>query len=357
MVAVNFGSTDLFKPLKVGNIELKHRVSLAPLTRNRTTGGEYSNTILDLSREYYDQRSKREGTLIITEAVSVSTDHTENLPPFMSIPVYLKENRNSWKTIFDSIHANKSFVFLQLWWGILSKNPVEDVTSLSKDKLKEIVGYFVDAAETALKDGADGLEVHFANGYTSSGFLNPFINQRTDEYGGSIENRARFALEIIDTLGQKFGYEKIGLRISPFHRHDKEDIHTDTVATYAHLVGELESRRLKGKELAYIHAVEPRPTWIDDRAVDEALLHENIEFIPAIWNGVFIRAGNLVQDHEIAKTFVSSNPRTILAFGRYFISNPDLPDRLEKGLELTPYNRPTFYTQGPEGYIDYEAFK
>ncbi|KAH3674341.1 hypothetical protein WICMUC_003367 [Wickerhamomyces mucosus] len=356
MVSVNLGSSDLFKPLKIGKIELKHRVVLAPLTRNRVTDDEIADVKGDLVREYYDQRSKKEGTLIITEGVAITTEHIKNLPPIFSIPVYLNENRDTWKPIFDTVHANKSFIFLQAWWGTLAKDQTEDISSFTKDKLKAVINYFIDAAERAFKDGADGLELHFANGFTVFNFLNPFINQRTDEYGGSIENRTRFALEIVDALGEKFGYDKFGVRISPFFRHSTEDIHPDTLATYAHLVGELESRRLKGKEVAYIHAVEPRALEADG-SVNKEWLHENIEFIPAIWNGVVIRASNFIEENEHAANVVKTNPKTAIAFGRYFISNPDLPHRLEKGLELNPYDRATFYTKGPEGYIDYEFAK
>ncbi|KAH3679676.1 hypothetical protein WICMUC_000816 [Wickerhamomyces mucosus] len=357
MVAINLGSSGLFKPLTVGNIELKHRVVLAPATRNRVTDAEIADINTDLAVQYYDQRSKREGTLIITEATAVTTDHVKNLPPFLVLAVYLNENTDSWKPIFDKVHANKSFIFLQVWWGTFSPNPIEDISSFSKEKLKEVPTYFINAAEKALKDGADGLELHFANGVSIFNFLNPAINQRTDEYGGSIESRTRLALEIIDALGKRFGYHKFSVRISPYFRHSTEDIHPATVATYAHLVGELESRRLKGNELAYIHVIEPRAIATEGDTVNKEWVHENIEFIPAVWNGVIIRASNFIEENKHAVKIVKSNPKTAIAFGRYFISNPDLPNRLEKGLELNPYDRTTFYTRGPEGYIDYEIAK
>lgn len=351
MVVVNLSDSNVFTPLKIGPNELKHRVVLAPLTRCRVDD-ETRIINADLVKEYYTQRTTREGTLAISETLSVTSDHVTSLPPGFVVPSFESGDAvEVWNEVVDAVHANKSFIFIQLWFGRFEPN---FVNNLRIEKIESVIEAYVKAAGDAFAIGADGVEVHFANGYTNSQFLNPLTNSRTDRFGGSVENRCAYPLEVIDRIGEKFGYDKVSIRISPFHRDAPgQTIHPQMLTTHSYLVAELESRRLEGKEIAYIHAVEPRPTWADDSAQDATKLHENIEFLPAIWNGSIIRAGNFINDAEKAKDIVKTYPNTAIAFGRYYISNPDLPDRLEKGVELTPYNRPTFYTRGTQGYTDY----
>ncbi|KAH3685705.1 hypothetical protein WICPIJ_003305 [Wickerhamomyces pijperi] len=356
-VSVNFSQTNLFRPLKINSqITLSHRVALAPLTRMRVSDTTKADINLPLVQEHYRQRSQRPGTLIISEALPVSKDHTLGLPAGFAMPIFLDENINDWGKVLSTVHSNKSFMFLQLWWGITGSAGAQHkfINEVSEDKLDQVLQRFVTATEKALEINADGVEIHFANGYTLTNFLNPGVNQRKDQYGGSIENQSRFLLRVLDTLGDKFGYDKIGVRISPFHRDANERLDSDILASYSFFVSQLEKRRFQGKELAYIHAVEPRQSLQDDRfdGVDTLELHENIEFIPAIWNGNIIRAGNYIKE-SVKASRVLEHPRTILAFGRYFISNPDLPDKLEHGWELNEYQRQYFYTREELGYNDY----
>jgi N-ethylmaleimide reductase len=195
----------------------------------------------------------------------------------------------------------------------------------------------------------DGVEIHAANGYLLEQFLQSRTNTRTDQYGGSIENRCRIVLEIAQALATAIGGAKVGIRLSPFGiaNDSGED---DPRTLYSHLVKELD--RLG---LAYLHLLEPRASGAGQKDVN----HENVpsaaKLFRPMWSSALIAAGNF--SGESATQMVAEGHADIIAFGRLFISNPDLPARLRMGAELTPYNRPTFYSQGPVGYVDYPPMK
>ena len=377
------GETNLFKPIKLGTCELKHRVVLPPLTRMRAHHpGNIPNR--NWTVEYYDQRSKRPGTMIITEGVfpSPQAGGYDNVPGIWS-----KEQITEWKKIFAKIHENGSFVWPQLWalgrqafpgalardglrydsasddlymddgmkeMALKSKNPQHGLT---KDEIKQYVRDYVQAAKNAIEAGADGVEIHNANGYLPNQFLDPISNHRTDEYGGSIENRARFTLEVVDALVEAVGTDKVGIRFSPYGTFGTMSGQDPLiVAQYAYVIGELEKRARDGKRLAYIHLVEPRVTnpFLTE-GEGEDLGHTN-DFVYSIWKGPIIRAGNLAMHPEAVKDMVKDG-RTLIAYGRYFIANPDLVDRLEKGLPLNKYDRSTFYASTDKGYIDYPTYE
>ena len=380
---VALGETNLFKPIKLGNCELKHRVVLPPLTRMRAHHpGHIPNN--DWTVEYYDQRSKRPGTMIITEGVFVSPQAGgyDNAPGIWS-----KEQIAAWKKIFAKIHENGSFVWPQLWalgrqafpgalardglrydsasddlymddehrkMALESKNPQHGLT---KDEIKQYIKDYVQAAKNAIEAGADGVEIHNANGYLLNQFLDPLSNHRTDEYGGSIENRARFTLELVDALIEAVGANKVGIRLSPYGTFGVMSGQDPlTVAQYAYVIGELEKRAKEGKQLAYIHLVEPRLDLRMPGDGETKDLGQTNDFVYSIWKGLVIRSGNLALHPEAVKDMVK-NDRTLIAYGRYFIANPDLVDRLEKGLPLNKYDRSTFYTMSAEGYIDYPTYE
>ncbi|AAS54819.1 AGR329Cp [Eremothecium gossypii ATCC 10895] len=376
-------NTALFKPLKVGNTTIQHRIALAPLTRLRTTNPEHIPT--DIVREYYDQRSKRPGTLVITEGTfpSASTAGMNDVPGIWSA-----EQASEWAKIFKVIHDNKSFAWVQLWVlgsqndpSVIAKNglrndsasddwyPSDGVRDLAKqlnvpsraitkDQIKEYIQIYVSAAKRAIEAGADGVEVHSANGYLLNQFLDSVSNKRTDEYGGSIENRARFTLEVLDALAEAVGPEKVGVRFSPYGTFGNMagTVDPNTVAQYAYIAGQLEKRAAEGKRLAYIHVVEPRVT---DPSVEEGQSVYNggtNDFFYSVWKGIILRAGSYAH-HLDAAVRDAELGRTVIVYGRYFISNPDLPDRLEKGLPLNNYRRELFYTNEAEGYIDYPVYE
>ncbi|CCC68193.1 hypothetical protein NCAS_0B01090 [Naumovozyma castellii] len=377
-------NTNLFKPIKIGNTQVEHRVVMARLTRMRAHHpGNIPNR--DWAAEYYDQRSKRKGTMIVTEGVfpSAQSGGYDNAPGIWS-----KEQIEQWSKIFDRIHANGSFVWPQLWvlgrqafpdhWQETclrydsasddlyidaeteqrakeAKNPQHGIT---KDEIKQYVKDYIQGAKNSVNAGADGVEIHSANSYLLNQFLDPISNKRTDEYGGSIENRARFALEVVDALIDAIGAERVGIRLSPWGRYGGMSGGSDPtlLAQFAYLVGELEKRAKEGKRIAYIHLVEPRVTpWNVDA---DAGSNENgtNDFIYSIWKGPIIRAGNFTLNPEETTKAVSMD-RTLIGYGRYFISNPDLADRLEKGAPLNAYDRDTFYTFSKEGYTDYPTLE
>ncbi|CCH43467.1 NADPH dehydrogenase 2 [Wickerhamomyces ciferrii] len=378
---IAFKDTDLFKPITVGPVDLKHRVVMAPLTRMRNV--DYvPNT--ELMAEYYSQRSQRPGTLILTEATFISPE----AGGYKTAPgIFNNEQIEAWKPIHKAIHDNGSFSFQQLWnlgWqsmpdvlakdglkyisatsdnymdeeskkiALESKNPIHGLTI---PEIKEHIANYVKAAKNSLEAGADGVEIHSANGYLLNQFLDANSNKRTDEYGGSIENRARFTLEVVDAVVEAIGSSKVGIRLSPFgyfgNMTGKKD--PEFLALYAYVFAQLEKRAQNGNRLAYIHLVEPRVTNpFDPEGINE--VDGSNEFIYDIWKGNVIRAGNYAQYPDIALKD-SSKPNTLLAYGRTFISTPDIVDRLEKGLQLNVYDRNSFYQPDAKGYTDYPTYE
>lgn len=363
--------SELFQPLRVGDVEVQHRIALAPLTRFRNRDYEPNTELL---REYYSQRSSRPGTLIITEATFISS----NAGGYTRAPgIFTDEHVARWKPVFEAIHANSSSVFVQLWalgrqappavnkeLGIkyvsASSVYMDEATRLESEQsgnplhaltvpeIDQYVRDYVHAARNSLAAGADGVEIHSANGYLLNQFIDPICNTRDDEYGGSIENRARFTLRVVDALVEAVGASKVGIRFSPFGVFGtmSGDSNPLILAQYAYLFGELEKRAQHGHRLAYIHLVEPRAA--DLTTCPKA----SNDFIYSIWNGVVIKAGEFGDKLDEAKK-QARNGNTIIAIGRHFISNPDIVDRIENNWELNDFDRDTFYTEGAVGYTDY----
>lgn len=376
--------TKLFKPIQIGDTTVEHRAVMCPLTRMRAHHpGNVPNK--DWAVEYYDQRSKAPGTMIITEGTfpSPQCGGYDNAPGIWS-----KEQIEQWKKIFAKIHENKSFAWVQLW--VLGRQAFPDTLKrdglrydsasdgvymddasekkaiecdnrqhgITKEEIKQYVKDYVQAAKNSIDAGADGVEIHSANGYLLNQFLDPISNKRTDEYGGSIENRARFVLEVVDAVVDAIGEKRVGIRFSPYGTFGTMSGASEPglIAQYAYVVGELEKRAKAGKRLAYIHLVEPRVTnpfftegqgWYKEGSND---------FVYSIWKGPVIRAGNYALDPRAARDDVQKNDRTLIGYGRLFISNPDLVQRLKEGLPLNKYDRDTFYAMTDKGYIDYPTY-
>ena len=217
--------------------------------------------------------------------------------------------------------------------------------AMTTAEVAELPARYAHAARCALEAGFDGVEIHAANGYLLEQFLQTRTNQRTDAYGGSIENRCRVVLEITDAIAEVWGAERVGIRLSPFGiANDSGE--EDPMPLYSHLIRALDTRGL-----AYLHLIEPRASGAGQREVDHQNVPSAAELFRPIWQGVLIAAGNFKGDS--ANAMLAKGDADAIAFGRYFISNPDLPERLRRGAELTPYNRPTFYGGGREGYTDY----
>lgn len=214
--------------------------------------------------------------------------------------------------------------------------------ALDKKELPAIVAEFATAARNALTAGFDGVEIHGANGYLIDQFLKDEINKRNDEYGGSIENRCRFAIEVVKAVADEIGADKVGIRLSPFGGFlSATDTHPYALITY--LLEELNKL-----DIAYVHLVEPRAGGNDDVEVTDG---KTLEPFRRVWKGTFIAAGGYVPENS--GNAIKSGHCDLIAFGRRFLANPDYVKRVAIGAPLNPYDRATFYTQDEIGYNDY----
>jgi len=225
---------------------------------------------------------------------------------------------------------------------------------LTVEELKEYAGLYAQAAENAVtKAGFDGVEIHGANGYLIDQFLQDVCNKRTDSYGGSIENRSRFPLEIVKAVIDRVGADRTGIRLSPFSPFGEMKME-DPVPQFRHFVSELAALH---PDMAYIHLVEPRVAG-DDHIAESG--EESLDFAREAWKKTgkpFLAAGGFNRKRALELMSMEGMETTLVTFGRWFLANPDLPKRLEKNLPLTQYNRNTFYTpMSPEGYIDYPFY-
>ncbi|KAK7008408.1 putative inactive dehydrogenase EasA [Favolaschia claudopus] len=359
----------LFEPITVGSLPLQHRVVLAPMTRYKADKDHVP--FMPLVAEHYAQRASRPGSLLITEATFIA--HTAS--GYAHVPgIWSQAQIKAWKEVTDVVHAKGSFIFLQLWalgraadyQQLRSEDPslphvapsniplpghTGPLREMTVPEIKEYVGLYAQAAKNAIEAGFDGVEVHGANGYLPDQFLQDMSNKRTDAYGGSVENRARFVLEVIDAVANAIGAQKTAIRFSPWSPF-QEMLMKDPIPTFSYVISELAKRH---PSLAYLHLVEPRingPTTDDSR--DPGHIQSNDVFREA-WGGrPLIRAGGFTREGAIE----AGEKGDLVAFGRFYTSNPDLPTRLEKNIELAKYDRATFFLageNGPRGYTD-QAF-
>lgn len=362
----------LFQPAQVGNMRLNHRVVLAPLTRNRTNAAHVPNPIVT---EYYAQRASVPGTLLITEATLIA----HQAGGYAHVPgIWNDEQISRWKEITQAVHAKGSYIYLQLWalgrtaipgqpgfetdfpYGHVSASNISTTPDdprkprpLTISEIREYAQWYATAAKNAV-DGAgfDGVEIHGANGYLVDQFLQDISNDRTDEYGGSVENRVRFPLEVVEAVVKAVGAERTAIRLSPWNTFQGMRM-KDPKPTFRYFVEELKKAH---PTLSYIHVVEPRVQGYDVKTdLAEA---EDLEFLREVWIQEgnarwFISAGGA--DREIGMK-TADEKGGLVAYGRRFISNPDLPYRLEHNIPLNAYDRDTFYVRDgktPEGYTDY----
>ncbi|KAF9462814.1 hypothetical protein BDZ94DRAFT_1260391 [Collybia nuda] len=362
-------SPALFQPAKIGDITLNHRVVLAPLTRYKSRKPDHV-PVTPLMKEYYSQRSRVPGSFLITEAtfIAAKAGGYHNIPGIWS-----QEQVSAWKEVVDGVHANGSYIFLQLWalgrtsfpdelkaddpsFDLVGPSaiPVDSQKSIPRPltipEIEEYVQLYGQAAKNASEAGFDGVEIHGANGYLVDQFLQDVTNQRTDAYGGSIENRSRFGLEVIDAVVKAVGAGRTGIRLSPWSPFQGMRME-DPVPQFSHFVTSLKT---KYPDLAYLHLVEPRINGSTEAHISTP--HESNDFIREIWGPrPLISAGGHSRESALQ---CAEEKGGLVAFGRFYISNPDLPTRLKENIPLTPYNRKTFYTRGDQagaevGYIDY----
>jgi N-ethylmaleimide reductase len=355
----------LFTPFRLGRITLQHRVVMAPLTRLRSE--QPGDVPGPLMAQYYAQRSSH-GGLIITE----STEITPEASAYEGAPgIYTDKQIDGWRKVTDGIHGKGGFAFLQLWHPgrvshpdltgsipvsasptqspdvlvYTSKGPVlaPPCRALDLQELPGIVSLYRLAAINARYAGFDGVEILAAGGYLLDQFLQNGTNLRTDAYGGSVENRSRLLLEIVEAASQVFNPNQIGVRLSP------SGIFNGISDSAPDLIFDHVANALNRYKLAYLHVIEPRVKG--GQTLREGQAPIAAARLRKIFEGPVIAAGGF--NREGAMEILEKNSADLVAFGRQFISNPDLPKRLCLGLPLNPYNRATFYTPGPKGYIDY----
>ena len=353
----------IFDTINVGSYELKNRIFMAPMTRGRASA---DGTPTDIMPEYYAQRSG--AGLIITEATAVSRQGVG----WVNAPgIFTDAHQEAWKAVPESVHQAGSRIFLQLWHtgrvshpdfqeaGVLpvgpsalaaegeshtptGKKPYVIPRALESSELPGIIDDYVQAAQRAIEAGFDGVEVHAANGYLLDQFIRDGANQRTDNFGGSIENRWRFPLQLTEAVAGAVGRERTGIRLSPRGPfNDMKD--SDPVATFTYGAGALSSLGL-----AYVHLLEAQPGHM--MFSDGDLVHPHIRKAfagPLILNGGY--------DKKLANAALEQEHADAIAFGIPFLANPDLPRRMLEDAPLNAPDFPTFYTPGAKGYTDYPS--
>jgi len=354
----------LFTPLDFGNFQVNHRIVMAPLTRIRASK-EHVPT--QLAVDYYSQRASAPGTFIISEAtfIDAKAGGIGNVPG-----IWNDTQIKAWRKISDEVHKRGSFMYLQIYAlgrGAESENveeedieyvsassiPLKDGAvprALTLEEIQEYKDLYGQAAENGIAAGFDGIEIHAANGYLLDQFIQDVTNNRTDKYGGSIENRARFPLEVVQTVVDRIGAERTAIRFSPFSTYlDMKMAHPEP--QYQYIVEQLAARHPK---LSYIHFVEPRISGYDDVPENEK---ESLDFARDAWRKTgrpFISAGGFKRQDALEHLSRKGHENELVAFGRYFISNPDLVERIKRNIPFTPYQRSLFYkAEAADGYIDY----
>ncbi|KAG8364046.1 hypothetical protein BUALT_Bualt19G0085400 [Buddleja alternifolia] len=332
---------------------------MAPLTRDRS----YGNVPQPHAAVYYSQRATG-GGLLVSEATGVS-DTAQGYPETPG--VWTKEQIEAWKPIVEAVHQKGAIFFCQIWHcGRVSSysyqpNGQAPFSSTDKgvtpgldggdwspprrlqpDEIPAIVNDFRLAARNAIEAGFDGVEIHGANGYLIDQFLKDQVNDRTDNYGGSLENRCRFALEIVEAVANEIGADKIGIRLSPFADYmEAGDSNPEALALYM-------ANELNKYNILYLHMIEPRMV----KAGEIYVTPHSLLPIRKIFKNTLIAAGGYRRSD--GNQAIAENYADLVAYGRLFLANPDLPRRFELDAPLNKYNRNTFYIPDPiVGYTDY----
>jgi N-ethylmaleimide reductase len=355
--------TDLFTPIQMGALALPNRIIMAPLTRARAGAERLPN---ELMKEYYVQRAT--AGLIVSEATQISE---QGAGWDQSPGIHTAEQVKGWRMITDAVHAQGSKIVLQLWHvgrashpdfqpgGVapvsasairpegevhtpLGKKPYVTPRALELEEIPGVVQQYAEATKRSQEAGFDGVEIHGANGYLIDQFLRDGSNQRTDAYGGSIANRARFLLEVTEAVVNAWSGDRVGLRLSPVNPYnDMRD--SDPVATFTYA-----TEALNAFNLAYLHIMEGLPGHFLAGEGDPVAPH-----LRQVYKNALILNGGY--DLEKGNAAIAKGAADAIAFGTSFIANPDLVQRFRQNAPLNAPDPTTFYTHDAKGYVDYPA--
>lgn len=354
----------LLTPYVMGDLSLKNRVVMAPMTRSRADNAENAPTTLQAT--YYKQRAS--AGLIITEGSQVS----KAAVGYINTPgIYSDAQVEGWKKTVEAVHKEGGKIFIQLWHcGSMSHpdfhngekplsasdvNPNEksytpqgfkdtvSPTPMTLEDIKQTIVDFGNAAANAKKAGFDGVEIHSSNGYLFHQFFNNHTNKRTDNYGGNIENKARLLFDVIEEIKKVYPENRIGVRLNPsLHGAFGMQADDETIPTFEYIV-----KKLNNYSLAYLHLSEP----FTDVSSVPFLVSEIAKHFRPLYNGTLMINNGFTK--ESGNKVIEKNLADLVAFGKLFISNPDLPKRFETNAPLQEWDEATFYVLGEAGYIDY----
>ena len=352
---------DLFSPVKVGPYTLNNRVVMAPLTRNRSTE-TYAPQEINVT--YYKQRAS--AGLIITEATPITA---QGIGYPLTPGIYTEEQVSGWQKVTNAVHEKGGRIFLQLWhvgrishpslqadnrlpvapsaikpegdaFTYTGPQPFVEPRALETEEITGIINDYKHAAENALKAGFDGVEVHAANGYLIDQFLRDGSNQRNDEYGGSLENRSRFLLQVLDTVINVWGNDRVGVRLSPLNTFNSMN-DSNPEKLFTHVVEQLNQCKI-----TYLHVVEGSTmTPINEKTMF------NVNKLSKLYDGTYM--ANNGYDKQSANKAIQSGRAALISFGSLYIANPDLVERFQQDKELNTPDPDTFYGGDEKGYTDY----
>ncbi|UPR46577.1 alkene reductase [Vibrio cyclitrophicus] len=359
----------LFQPIQLGNIELKNRIVMPPMTRSRAT--QPGNSANDMMAAYYAQRAS--AGLIVAEGTQISPLGQG----YAWTPgIYSQEQIAGWKKVTDAVHEKGGVIFAQLWHvgrvthpdNIGGEQPISssaikaenvkvfidngtdepgfvDVVEpreMTKEDIKEVVEQYRQAALNAIEAGFDGIELHAANGYLINQFIDSEANNRTDEYGGSTENRLRFLGEVVEAMVEAIGADRVGVRLAPFTSLNGT-VDATPVETYTAAAAFLNLYKI-----VYLHIAEV--DWDDAPETPKAFKAA----VREAFKGVLIYAGKY--DSERGEQAVAAGVTDMVGFGRPFVANPDLPARIQNGFPLAPHDPNTLFGGAEKGLTDYPEY-
>lgn len=364
----------LFEPVRLGGLELPHRIVMAPLTRSRAR--QPGNVPTPLNACYYAQRAS--AALIISEATQVSM---QGQGYAWTPGIHSREQIDGWQRVSEAVHEQGGRMVMQLWHVGRISHPalqpdqmlpvapsaigasgqafienergepefVPFVTprSLQLEEMPYLVRQYTRGARNAQRAGMDGVEVHAANGYLLHQFLESGTNQRTDEYGGPVQNRARLLMEVVETACDVWGPERVGVRISPLAGfNDMSDGNPEE--TFGHV-----AEKLNDYNLAYLHVINPAAAQVEQGLPPAPRALRMVELIRSTYRGKLMLCGGF--DRDSAQAWLEMGRADVIAFGRKFLANPDLPERFRRRAPLNKDDPSTYYGGGAKGYTDYPS--